>query len=68
MLQEKEESSLLHKRGKKKKFLYLDKFENYKLTNDEKIKIMEKAIKGVYIVLGVMFIFAISMTIYYLLK
>jgi len=69
MLEKQERSSGSSKPwGQKKKYLYLDKFESYKLSNDEKLKLINRAVKGVYIVLGIMFVFAVGMTIYHMLK
>jgi len=37
---------------KKKKFVYLDKYETYKDQTDEKIRLMEKSINLCYILIG----------------
>jgi len=37
---------------KKKKFVYLDKYEAYKETTDDKIKLMQKSINICYAVIG----------------
>jgi len=41
---------------KKKKFVYLDKFETYKEVTDEKIRLMQKSINISYVITGILVI------------
>lgn len=62
MLKDRDEHSLSSNLKKKKKYLYLDKFEKYKLSNDAKLRILKKAIIFLYIILGGFFLGAVVAT------
>lgn len=50
---------------KKKKFVYLDKFETYKEDTDEKIRLMQRSINICYISIGVLLLIIGAIAIKY---
>lgn len=40
---------------KKKKFVYLEKYESYKESTDERIRLMQKSINIGYAIMGILF-------------
>jgi len=64
MSQEKE-GSLPSNKPKKKKFLYLDRFESYSTAVDKRLNAMENAIRFVHLVLALVAVVAIVGSIWY---
>jgi len=64
MSQEKE-GFLPSNKPKKKKFLYLDRFESYSTAVDKRLNAMENAIRFVHLVLALVAIVAIVGSIWY---
>ena len=48
---------------KKKKFVYLDKYEAYKESTDDKIRLMQKSINICYVVIGILTIAVVLLAI-----
>jgi len=61
-VEEKELTSIAGNK-KKKKFVYLEKYENYKDYMHHRVKALEKSISIAYVLLGVVIVWVILLTI-----